>query len=117
MDFGADRLGRRLRTHLTHIKLAFISFTPAAFQTQFPISAGRLGSNLRKLDRPFFAPAPGGSDGQAQRLQSVFRPGGRGASLPQRRKESLQLQAVTRLKTVGEIFVMIVARSEILRKE
>src|SRR5258707_10607807 len=108
MDFFAYRLRRRLRAHLTHINLAFTSFTPASFQTQFPISAGRLGSNLRKLDRPFFAPAPGGSDGQAQRLQSVFRPRGRGASLPQRRKESLQLKAITRFKTVGEIFVMIV---------
>src|SRR3984893_3814154 len=64
-------------------------------------------------NRSLFAPALGGSDGQAERLQSVFRPRGRGASLSQRRKESLQLQSVTRLKTVGEIFVMIVAPREI----
>src|SRR6516164_893452 len=83
----------------------------------FLILPVRLGSNLRELDRPFFAPALGGSDCQTERLQSVLRPGSRDAPLAQRREERFQLETVARLKTVREIFVMIVARSEILREQ
>jgi hypothetical protein len=49
----------------------------------------RLGSNLRKLNRPFFVPALGGSEGQAKRLQGILWPRGRGAPFSQRSKESL----------------------------